>query len=75
MAYNRENFLKKVKEVNEIYIEHHNKGIFNEYIYKHFIAEQFHISRSTFYTYLTIPYKTQLKAIQEKKEMQLSLFA
>lgn len=74
MAYNRFNFLQRVKEVNEIYLEYSSKGVFNEYIYINYIKDRFHISRTTFYNYLSIPYGKELKQIQAQKEMQLSLF-
>jgi hypothetical protein len=49
--------MERIKEVNEIYKEQSGKGINNEYIYKHFIKDKYHISRTTFYSYLTVPYK------------------
>ncbi len=68
MSYTRKYFLERVKEVNEVYKEHAKQGMFNEYIYKHIIQPRFHISRSTFYEYLTIPYAAQLKKIQAEEE-------
>ena len=67
MAYNRKNFLLRVKEVCEIYNRETAKGKFNEYIYSTYIAGQYHISRATFYDYLTIPYERELKKIEEKE--------
>lgn len=78
MAYTRKNFLLRVKEVNEIYLEQSHRGLRNEYIYAHFIRNRFHISRTTFYQYLTIPYNAELKWIErceaERKRIELSLF-
>ena len=70
MAYTRKYFLNRVREVNEVYLEHHKRGVFNEFIYKNYIKSRFHISRSTFYEYLTIPYAAQLKEV-ERKEAEL----
>ena len=67
MAYNRRNFLLRVKEVNEIYKRESKKGLFTEYIYTHFVQEQYHISRATFYNFLTIPYERELKKAEEKE--------
>jgi len=57
----KENFLKKVKEVNEIYLEHSRRGASPGYIYRCYIRDQFYISRRTFFRYLTIPYKRMLE--------------
>lgn len=67
MAYNKKNFLLRVKEINEIYKRESAKGLFNEYIFVHFIKDQYHISRSTFYDFLTIPYERELKKVNEKE--------
>lgn len=68
MAYNRKNFLLRVKEVNELYLEKQNSGLSTEYIYRHFIMPKYHISRTTLYEYLAIPYNAQLKAIERKAQ-------
>lgn len=70
MAYNRKNFLLRVKEICEIYKRESEKGIFTEYIYAHFVQQQYHISRSTFYEYLTIPYERELKKIEEREQQE-----
>jgi hypothetical protein len=49
--------MERIREVNEIYKEQSEKGLSNEYIYNHFIVDRYHISRTTFYSYLTVPYK------------------
>ncbi len=64
MAYRKENYLNRVKKVNEVYIPLAKKGIPNETIFKKHIQQQFDISRSTFYEYLTIPYETELAKIK-----------
>ena len=78
MAYTKKYFLQRVREVNEVYLEHANRGLFNEDIYKHYIRDRFHISRTTFYEYLTIPYNAELKKIEqreaEKKQQNPTLF-
>lgn len=65
MAYTRKYLLERVKEVNEVYVEKHRLGITNEFIYEHHIKDKFHISRTTFYNYLTIPYAKEMKNITE----------
>ena len=65
MAFSRKNFLLRVKEVNELYKEKQRIGLSTEFIHRTFIAPQFHISRSTLYEWLTIPYAKQLREIAE----------
>ncbi len=74
MAYTKKYFLARVKRVNELYKDLSAKGITNEFIYKHHVRDQFNISRSTFYDYLTIPYERQLKEIVRQEQQQLALF-
>lgn len=59
----RKNYLLRVKEVNEIYMKHYKRGIFVEHIYRDYIRNQFYISRSTFYSYLSVPYKKELEEL------------
>ena len=65
MAFSRKNFLLRVKEVNELYKEKQRIGLSTEYIYRTFIEPQYHISRSTLYDWLAIPYEKQLREIAE----------
>lgn len=78
MAYTRKNLLLRVKEVNETFVEKQKIGLTTEYIYRHFISPLYHISRSTLYDYLAIPYAAQLKEIEckeaEQKRLMPSLF-
>ncbi len=78
MAFSRKNMLLRVKEVNELYVEKSKIGLSTEFIYRTFIAPRFHISRSTLYEYLAIPYERQLKEIFERekadKEQNPTLF-
>jgi hypothetical protein len=67
MAYNRENYLKRVLMVQEIYNEHHSKGVNNEYIFKHYIEPIFLISIATFYNYLAVNAKRDIKKINTNK--------
>lgn len=73
MAFSRKNFLLRVKEVNELYKEKQRIGLSTEFIHRTFIAPQFHISRSTLYEWLTIPYAKQLREIAEAEVKQAEL--
>ena len=78
MAFSRKNLLLRVKEINELYLEKAKIGLSTEYIYRTFIEPRYHISRSTLYEYLAIPYERQLTEIikreQVMKELNPTLF-
>lgn len=68
MAYTKKYYLNRVREVNEVYVEQSRHGLSNEYIYRNFIRYRFNISRSTFYNFLTIPYASELRKIEEREK-------
>ncbi len=74
MAYNRKNHLKTVLFVQEFYLEQNKKGIPNTRIIEDLKQHNIHISQSTFYDYLTIPAKKQIKELQQKEKQQGVLF-
>lgn len=53
--------------MNEIYLREAKRGVNNEFIYDNYIREQYHISRSTFYEYLTVPYEKELKELDRRE--------
>ena len=67
MAFSRKNLLLRVKEINELYLEKAKIGLSTEFIYRTFIKPRYHISRSTLYEYLTIPYERQLREIAQRE--------
>ncbi len=70
MAYNRENLLKRIIEVQNIVLEHKKHDTPQIRIYEKYIKDRFHISYSCFNEWMTIPAKTQLKELQTAKEKQ-----
>ena len=78
MAFSRKNLLLRVKEINELYLEKAKIGLSTEFIYRTFIKPRYHISRSTLYEYLAIPYDRQLREIAQReraeKEQNPTLF-
>jgi hypothetical protein len=66
MGYSKKNFLKKVKDVQDIYQEYHRRGYTNEYIYKELIRPKWLISRTTFYNYLSISLYLEQKKEESK---------
>jgi bifunctional N-acetylglucosamine-1-phosphate-uridyltransferase/glucosamine-1-phosphate-acetyltransferase GlmU-like protein len=76
MAYTKENFLKKVLEIQTIVLHHRKQELFFKEIFHKYIEKQYHISKRTFDTYMGINAKKQLRELQEKKQNtnQLTLF-
>lgn len=69
MAYNRLNYLKKVLEVQQIWQEFGRGGLgySDVWVFRNKIHDVYHISMSTFYHYLEIPAKKQIKEIEAKR--------
>lgn len=64
--YNRRNFLLRVKDIQDIYTEHHQRGCTDKYIYQTHIYPIYKIGRTTFYNYLAIPAVRELKELEER---------
>lgn len=67
MSYNKENFLKRVAEIQDIVLRYKAQGVSQVTIYQRYIREVYHISYSCFNNYLTIPAKGELKKLQMRK--------
>ena len=68
MSFSRKNLLCRVREVNELFVEKQRLGLSTEYIYRTFVAPRYHISRTTLYNWLTIPYAAQLREIERQEQ-------
>lgn len=65
MAYNQRNLLKRVKEIQDIYLQHSQEGVTAVFIYDNYIEPRFHISQRTFENYLGINVKLELKKLDD----------
>jgi hypothetical protein len=77
MAYNRNNLLKKIDEIQKITLQKKEEGASQIWIYRHHIARQYHISYSAFNNYLGVNVESELKKEKAKKTLedrQLRLF-
>jgi len=61
MAYKNINRLRRIIEIQNITLEHTQKGITQEWVYKNIIYPRFFISRATYYRYLAEPAKRKAK--------------
>jgi len=74
MAYTRENLLQRMIDIQNVTLEHTQKGVTQEWVFNNQIKPFYRISRKTYYNYLSVPAKKQLKQLREIKEMQMQLF-
>ena len=74
MAYNRENLLKRMIDVQEIYLHWQEMGLNATKIYDEHIKPTYHISRATFYNYLGTNAKKELKDLESASKQQQKLF-
>ena len=68
MAYRRKNYLLKVKAVCELYDQMRNPDVPIACTYRKVIYPCFYISLGTFYRYLNINYKRQLRELAELQQ-------
>lgn len=73
MAYNNKNFLKKVLEIQEIYLRYNARGHSGTWIYEKLIAPNYHISRRTLTNYLAINARKELRQAIDDSEFEISL--
>lgn len=67
MAYNRRNFLIKVCKIQDITLEHTKRGVTQQWVFDNLIKEQFFISISTFYSYLSMNAKRELSKLAQEE--------
>ena len=63
MAFNKRNFLIKVLTIQEITMQHQNKGVTKTWIYENIIQKNYFISRVTFFNYLNINARKELREL------------
>lgn len=73
MAYSRKNLLKRIIDIQEIYLEWQEVGLGNKKIYDDHIYPTYKICERTFYNYLGINAKKELKDLQKADEAQIKI--
>ena len=71
MAYNKENYLKKVAEVQAIYTEKKKSGATDVFIFNNYIKDEYYISKKTFWNWLGVNVKMEQSKLPSQ---QLSLY-
>jgi hypothetical protein len=65
MAYNRENLLFRIIEIQDLTMSYTRNGTTQEWVYFNVIRGRYYISKSTYYNYLAYPAKLELRLLQE----------
>ena len=65
MAHSRKNYLLRIVDIQELTLEHTKKGTTQEWVYKNIIEPRYRISKSTYYNYLAVPAKKELKILEQ----------
>ena len=67
MAFNKKNFYLKVLQIQKIALDYQEKGASKEWIYKNMIEPNYYISQRSFYLYLTINARKEIKLVESRK--------
>jgi hypothetical protein len=66
VAYNRRNLLTRIIQIQEITLEHTNKGVTQKWVFDTIIKPEFKICERAYYKYLGINAKCELKKIESE---------
>ena len=73
MGYNRRNILKRIVEIQDITLEHTRRGVTQKYVFEQIVYPRFYISSATYYSYLGIAAKAELRKLEEAEALQLKI--
>lgn len=78
MAYNRENILRRICEIQDATLKETAKGKTQKWVYENLIQPRYMISQATYYNYLGTNARLELKQLLERKkgseQLTLNLF-
>jgi hypothetical protein len=61
MSYNNKNRLRRIKDIQELYLIHKKEGVSTRHVYKTYIYPVYKISMATLYNYLAVNARKELK--------------
>lgn len=73
MAYNRQNILERVIEIQNITLEHTKRGCTQKWVFENIVRPRFFISWATYNNYLAMPAKAELKKLKAADNSQLKI--
>lgn len=75
MAYNKRNYYAKIVEIQDIVLRGQKRGFSQKEIFYNEIEKVYFISIRTFYNYLDINAKAELKKLDKKEEWKKAQFS
>lgn len=70
MGYNRLNYLQRVIDIQNLYLEYKGKGVAGEFIFQKIVYPKYRISRKTIYNYLAVNAKKEIKELKAQMEQK-----
>lgn len=68
MAYNRENILRRICDIQDVTLKETAKGKTQKWVYENLIYPRYMISKATYDNYLGTNARLELKRLQERKK-------
>lgn len=66
------NRLRKILAIQTEYLKHKQEGISTRYVFNHYIRDKFYITERTFWRYLAINAKRELKLLEENEAAEMA---
>lgn len=74
MAYTRKNLLKRIIDIQNLYLKKKKDGVTVTHVFENHIYPIYRISRATFYKYLATNAKKELHDMEHEDKKQLKMF-
>jgi len=68
MAFNKRNYLLRIIDIQNVTLEYKKKGVKQKWIFENLIEPNYHISLSTYNSYLSVNAKRMIKELNDKKQ-------
>lgn len=68
MAYCKRNYLLRIIEIQNITLEHQNKGATKRWIFSNIIKQKYYISEATYRKYLGVNAKRLIKHLEKRSD-------
>lgn len=75
--YNRKNILRRILWVQNVTLEHTQKGVSQQWVYDNIVYPRISVSIRTYYSYLGVNAKAEMRKLQPEpsvKTVQMEMF-
>lgn len=66
--------MERILDIQATVLEHGRRGVTQQWVYQNIVQPKYRISRTTFYAYLGVNAKAEVKQIEAARRMQPELF-